>query len=512
MENELIYEIEELNINSNLKKELAFLKEKLEKLEEHQNIKPFDIIIDNMSQNDLDTLLEYTTRMLQQRGNYKDILKYRRGFNDEVANSIIVVDKIRSFEAEITDSFHSKEKLTSLFTNLRLNNNMIIFACCDEIEKHLRNIDNVVFNPKQCLHLTIKISPKDLYSQLMAEFKNNNLICTLSYDFYKKLYAELKNNVYVKSLNINDYLYDYGLKRLILDNAKVINSKTYKDLIPKNINKNKSEKNLAEKQITDLVGLENIKKQLASLYNYLEFRKKTNQKNPLYLNLFFLGNPGTGKTTVARMYAKKLYDLGFIKENKLVEIVPNDLTAEYVGQTREKTRDILDEASGGVLFIDEAYLLYTSNYSNGQNPFMEEAIVELVKYLEDPHNVVIFAGYPNEMRKIYQANPGLKSRIYGEILFADYTPSELYEILNKEINTLGLKIKTKSKEKIMNYILTLKQDENFGNARSIKQLGQKMVMNYANREEKDEDLIVDEKDLPEIEKETSERMGFSNYD
>lgn len=513
MEKELIYEIEELNISPNLKKELVFLKEKMKELEKRKNIKPFDIIIDNMGQNDLNTLLEYTTNILKGMGNFKDIIKYRRGFNDDVTNSIIVIDKIKNFESDINDSFRSKEKFINFFTNLRLNNNMIVFTCCDEIEKHLKNFDNHIFNPKQCLHLTLKDSPKDLYAQLISEFKNNNITCTLSYDFYKKLYAELKNNIYIKSINLNDYLYDYGVKRLILDNAKGVNSKTYKDLVTEKVDKNKGAKtNLKEKQITDLVGLENIKKELASLYNYLEFSKKIKSKNFLYLNLFFLGNPGTGKTTVARMYAQKLYELGFIKENKLVEIVPNDLTGEYVGHTREKTREILDEAKGGILFIDEAYLLYTSNYSKGQNPFMEEALVELVKYLEDPQNVVIFAGYPNEMHNIYKANPGLKSRIYAEISFADYTPNELYEILNKEINTLGLKIKAKSKEKIINYILTLKQDENFGNARSIKQLGQKMVMNYANRETKDEDLLLDENDLPKIEKENKGRMGFINYD
>ena len=229
----------------------------------------------------------------------------------------------------------------------------------------------------------------------------------------------------------------------------------------------------------------------------------------MYLNLFFLGNPGTGKTTVARMYADMLYKMKYINDNKLIEVVPNDLIGEYVGQTRNTVREILDKARGGVLFIDEAYLLYSGSYSKGKNPYMEEAVVELIKYLEDPKNIVIFAGYPNEMRKIYDANPGIKSRIYKEIMFDDYSVLELYQILNNEMNKKKLVLDNTSKNKIIDYIKIMKQDKNFGNARSMLQLSQKMIMEHANR--KVNNNIIDYLDLPKIDNKNV-RMGFDMYD
>ena len=199
----------------------------------------------------------------------------------------------------------------------------------------------------------------------------------------------------------------------------------------------------------------------------------------MYLNMFFLGNPGTGKTTVARMYAKKLFALGLIDSSKVVEITPNDLMGRYVGQTKDAVRKILDEAAGGVLFIDEAYLI-NDDVKNGI-PYMNEALIELLKYLENPKNVVIFAGYSDKMKDLYDNNPGIKSRIYKEIVFDDYSSLELFQILELGLQDSGLKIDVKSKKRIINYIDNIKNDVNFGNARTIKNLSQKMIMNHANR-------------------------------
>ena len=194
-------------------------------------------------------------------------------------------------------------------------------------------------------------------------------------------------------------------------------------------------------------------------------------------------------------------------QNKITEITPNDLTGEYVGHNKKNTKRILEQAKDGLLFIDEAYQLYSTTYKNGNNPYMEEAIVELLKYLEDPKNIVIFAGYTAEMKKIYNANPGIKSRIYGEIIFDDYNDDELYKILEQDLSKKGITINKTSKTKIMNYIKTIKQQKNFGNARTMKQLSQTLIMNHAN---KSKTLIIDETDLPKIEK-IKNRMGFDIY-
>ena len=230
----------------------------------------------------------------------------------------------------------------------------------------------------------------------------------------------------------------------------------------------------------------------------------------MYLNMFFLGNPGTGKTTIARMYATKLHELGFIKENKVTEITPNDLMGEYVGQTKGACKKIFNKAKGGVLFIDEAYLIDEDVKRN--IPYMKEALVELLKYLENTENVVIFAGYQDKMRALYNDNPGIKSRIYKEIIFEDYTSNELYKILESDLKEKGLKIDNKSKNKIIKHIEILKKDINFGNARTIKQLSQKMIMNHADKRLEVDNLLIDYNDLPKEENTNNLKMGFGIYD
>ena len=391
--------------------------------------------------------------------------------------------------------------------NSKLNNNMIIFTHSGKLEDNIKDINPMMFNPKLCIHLKGKNNTKELYNSLLNKYDERKIQYKLSYTTFKKIIDSLDNNNYVQQFNIDDYIYDYSIKKMIVDNNNIVNYKTFEDIIEK-----KDEKKSKNNEIENLIGLDNIKQELSSLYNYLEFSKKIKIKDSMYLNLFFLGNPGTGKTTIARMYATKLYELGFIKEDKLVEVVPNDLMGAYVGQTKDATRKILEKAKDGVLFIDEAYLLYTNSYNRGKNPFMEEAIVELIKYLENPKNVVIFAGYPDEMRKIYESNPGIKSRIYGEILFEDYDSEQLYQILVQDLETKGLKININSKDKIIEYINDLKKQNNFGNARTIKQLSQKMIMNHANRKLEIDDLLIDCLDLP-IEKNNYKiKMGFDVYD
>lgn len=111
-----------------------------------------------------------------------------------------------------------------------------------------------------------------------------------------------------------------------------------------------------------------------------------------------------GKTTVARLIAKEFYNNKIIKKNKVIEVLPNDLMGEYVGWTKRKTRDILEKAKGGILFIDEAYQIASTGYSNG-NPYMKEALTELLKYMENPDNIIILAGYKQEIEDMININP-----------------------------------------------------------------------------------------------------------
>lgn len=501
--------IEELDIKENLKKELLYFKDKIKEIIKKEGTINVDILIDDLSQSDINILLEYTTEILKQYDIFDEFINFedmRRKY-ENYKNSVIVINNFAYFEDEILDRWCGKKELKKFISAIKSNNNILIITCPCKIEKYFDKIENIYFDKDICIHLTNRIDKREEYKKLIQKYKEKNINCKLYYSNFKEMYDELEKSYYVKKYNIVDYIYDYSIKKITIENKNIINKQTFEPFLKKE-DKTKSPK---PQKIENLIGLENIKKQLKTLYNYIEFIKKAKIKDNIYLNLFFLGNPGTGKTTVARMYASKLYKLGYIKKDEIVEVVPNDLIGEYVGHTKRKTEEILEKAKDCLLFIDEAYLLYNNNYSSGNNPFMEEAIVELIKYLEDPSHIVIFAGYPNEMRKIYNTNPGLKSRIYSEIMFDDYSKEQLYEILVLNIKEKGLEIDSKSKEKIKNYIEEIKKEKNFGNARSMKQLTQKMIMNHVNIKDKN-NLKLDYKDLPKLEKKTNLKMGFDAYD
>ena len=247
----------------------------------------------------------------------------------------------------------------------------------------------------------------------------------------------------------------------------------------KDIPKIKEEKSIEEifKELDELVGLTDVKNVLHDLVNLIELKKKSNLKiNDVNLHMLFLGNPGTGKTTVARMLSGILYNLGYIKENKLMEVTSKDLVAEYVGQTSIKTNNVIERALGGILFIDEAYSL-----SSKLSTYNEEAIATLIKGMEDNRDnlVVIFAGYTKEMQDFINSNSGIASRIGYTLDFKDYTEGELVKILEGMVAKSGFEITTEAIEKVKNIIRENKDKPNFGNARFIRNLFEKSIILHA---------------------------------
>jgi SpoVK/Ycf46/Vps4 family AAA+-type ATPase len=184
----------------------------------------------------------------------------------------------------------------------------------------------------------------------------------------------------------------------------------------------------------------------------------------------FVGNPGTGKTTVARLYAELLQNVGLLPSDRVIETDRSGLVAEFVGQTDKKTKEVIKSADGGVLFIDEAYAL-NDRYGN-QKGFGEEATDALVKEMEDRRDslVVILAGYKDPMMDFISINPGLKSRIPVIIEFPDYTDEELVEIAERISESRGLILTGESKSKIGTLMSSERSKEGFGNAREVENL------------------------------------------
>ena len=500
--------INELRVKDELKQELNYFIEKTIQMKNTESSLNLNVIIDERSEEDIAILLEHMIEILKIQELYKEYVKYKKSTSiDDIYDSVIIVNNFDIFYDRILDAYRPEKRLTEFVCNLKKNNDMLILTYNGKINDRFEKISKEIFDPELCIHIK-RNNKNGLYNELIERYNAKNIKHKLSYDSFTKIISSLENKGFFKNSDgyIVDYLYDYSIKKMVLNKTDLINTKIFDEFIEKKTKKNQT-------KIEELIGLANIKKELDSLCKYLEFAKQRKITNDMYLNLFFLGNPGTGKTTVARMYAERLYKMGLIKENKLIEVVPNDLIGEYVGQTRRVIRGILDDAEGGVLFIDEAYLLHSNSYKNDSNPYMEEAVVELIKYLEEPKNVVIFAGYPDEMRKMYDANPGIKSRIYKEIYFDDYSNKELYQILENNLKKKHLEIDAKSKTRIIKYIDNLKQDKNFGNARSMLQLSQTMIMNHANGSQ---ELTINYKDLPKDNKNKKQRnnakMGFGTYD
>lgn len=253
-----------------------------------------------------------------------------------------------------------------------------------------------------------------------------------------------------------------------------------KDCIPKY----QREKNLDEifEELNGLVGLKNVKQVLQDLVSLIELKNKTDGKLKIKdtnLHMIFLGNPGTGKTTVARIVSKILYNLKYIKQDKLIEVSSKDLVAEYVGQTAPKTMAVIQKAMGGVLFIDEAYSLASGKGSS--NSYNEEAVATLIQAMENYRDdlVVIFAGYTKEMQDFLNLNSGIVSRIGYTLEFEDYTEDELIEIFNSMLKKAGFEIEDKAISKVREIINEYKGTKNFGNARFIRNLYEKTIIKHA---------------------------------
>jgi len=251
------------------------------------------------------------------------------------------------------------------------------------------------------------------------------------------------------------------------------------------IDDSKAEREEIQKELDDIVGLDDVKNYLLSLENLLKINQIRKQKglktNEISKHMIFTGNPGTGKTTIARLVSRMMKACGILQQGQLVEVTRADLVGKYVGHTAPLTMSVIQSALGGVLFIDEAYSLYRGK----DDSFGLEAIDTLVKAMEDHRDdlIVILAGYTKEMKEFLEANSGLRSRFANIIEFADYTGEELMLIAKSIAKGKDYVIAEDALRPLQDYftIIQNKNDPNSGNGRLARNLVEDAILNQSKR-------------------------------
>ncbi len=251
------------------------------------------------------------------------------------------------------------------------------------------------------------------------------------------------------------------------------------------------------KQLDDeLIGLAPVKqriREIAALLLVERVRSKfglVSQAPTLHMS--FTGNPGTGKTTVARRMAEILHKLGFVRRGQLVSVTRDDLVGQYIGHTAPKTKEVLKKAMGGVLFIDEAYYLYRQE---NERDYGQESIEILLQVMENNRDdlVVIMAGYADRMDRFFRSNPGFRSRVAHHIDFPDYMDSDLMTIGERMLTSLNYRLSEGAREALAEYIPLRRAQPLFANARSIRNAMDRARLRQANRlfAERDRDLTLE---------------------
>ncbi len=272
--------------------------------------------------------------------------------------------------------------------------------------------------------------------------------------------ADLKNQLFVDDLVERILTHFYG-------ESEKIEELSVADIPFYNEDKNHED---ALAAMDSLIGLEKVKEAFLEIPYMLQ---ETSKEEKPSLHMAFVGNPGTGKTTVAQLAADLFYSMGVIQKNKVITVSALDLKGRYIGETPRLTKEYCKRAYGGILFIDEAYLISQSQFGSNNDQINQECIGTLLQEMENNRDqlIVIFAGYPKEMDNfLYKSNAGLGSRLYKVIEFEDYSDDELMEIFTRMCQKEGYSISREANEKVRLKLTSLRYSKDFGNARTVRNI------------------------------------------
>ena len=406
--------------------------------------------------------------LLTFKGKYPDNWDVLQKYDDYIYNPIYKSQIKITFPENSNDLIQMISSAPITLKFIDQNTYYVVLSCYDYI----------------CINKGDSVFENIAYNEVCSDVTNNDAI---SLDYIEECYQTM-----IKSSWFNDF--DYKHKKTKTE------KEITKDLIKKEEKKKKKGKNVVAQSTEDdnnfvnlkslkaitgssnpmqelnkIIGLNNIKEDIKKINAKLEYDEKRKKRgiennNATSYHMVFMGNPGTGKTTVARIMTGILYNMKCIKENKCIEISGLDLQGGYVGQTAIITQNIVNLAKGGVLFVDEAYALCKSS------SYGKEAISVLLKEIEDNRGdiVVIFAGYEKDMNEFLDINPGFRSRINKYFNFEDYTAEELMQILMIFLRKRHLKADKESLKKIMNLFIQAKKHSNFSNGRFVRNLTEKI--------------------------------------
>ena len=476
---ELFDKINSLNISIEsqelLKKIITYMRKYNEKIE--SNYVPFNITLEIQNSK----VKEDITDILVKASDIFSYVDSRKIGNfslynlDEIKDlssyGLIVIDKLNGINLE---EDKVKKKFFIEFSDfLKLGNRVITIVSGTKEEVSFFFLGNEII--------------KNKYFNFNIEGVNPDIQSVYNYVIEN---TKVDDDMKVKVLDYISSTYDVKESDYIEYQDSLIKYISFNGDVPK-LDRNKSIDEVFE-ELNELVGLSKVKRVLHELVDVINLREKAGDSlkiKDLNLHMVFLGNPGTGKTTIARLVANILYDLGYIKENKLIEVSSKDLVGQYVGQTAPKTMSVIEKSMNGVLFIDEAYSLAVK----GENSYNAEAIATLIQAMENYRDklVVIFAGYTKEMQDFLNSNSGIVSRIGYTLEFDDYTTDELIEIFLGMMKKSGFEVEEAAVDYLKDIINKYRNMDNFGNARFVRNIYEKTIVKHASntKDKKRRDIL-----------------------